>query len=106
MNYIILIFYSIILPIISLKQNKPNLCINCKYFINDNGNGKFGKCSLFPKQNVNNNYLVNGINDINENEYFYCSTSRDTNSMCGEEGKYYKKKIVKNAHIKDKSWGS
>jgi len=97
MNYIILIFYSIILPIISLKKNKPKLCINCKYFIADNDNGKFGKCSLFLKQNGKINYLVNGIN---EGEYFYCSTSRDSDTMCGEEGKYYKKKIVKNAHIK------
>jgi hypothetical protein len=94
MNYIILIFYSIILPIISLKQDKPKLCINCKYFIADNDNGKFGKCYFFPKQNEKNYYLVNGINHINEDEYFYCSTSRDTNSMCGEEGKYYKKKRV------------
>ena len=99
MNYIILIFYSIVLPIISLRQKTPKtpkLCINCKYFIPDNDTGKFGKCSLFPKQGGKINYLVNGIND----EYFYCSTSREHNNMCGEEGKYYKKKIVKNAHIK------
>jgi hypothetical protein len=93
MNYIILIFYSIILPIISLKQNKPKLCINCKYFITDNITDKFGRCSFFPKPNGKINYLVNGIND---DEYFFCSTSRETNSMCGEEGKYYKK----NAHIR------
>ena len=97
MNYIILIFYSIILPIISLKQNKPKFCINCKYFIPDNDTGKFGKCSLFPKQDGKINYLVNGIKD---DEYFYCSTSREYDNMCSEEGKYYKKKIVKNAHIK------
>jgi hypothetical protein len=97
MNYIILIFYSIILPIISLKQTTPKLCINCKYFITDNKDGKFGKCSLFPKKNGKINYLVNGIN---EDEYYYCSTSRDTNDMCGEEGKYYKRRYLKNAHIK------
>jgi hypothetical protein len=97
MNYIILIFYSIILPIISFKQNKPKLCINCKYFIPDNDTGKFGKCSLFPKQGGKINYLVNGIKN---DEYFYCSTSREHDNMCGEEGKYYKKKIVKNTHIK------
>jgi len=98
MNYVILIFYSIILPIISLKQKqiKPKLCINCKYFITDNDTGKFGKCSLFPKKAVKINYLVNGINginDINDNEYYFCSTSRDTNDMCGEEGKYFERSI-------------
>jgi hypothetical protein len=35
------------------------------------------------------------VNGINEEEYYYCSISRDANDMCGEEGKYYKKKIVK-----------
>jgi hypothetical protein len=92
MNYIILFICGIILPIISLKTNKPKLCINCKYFISDNDIGKYGKCSFFPKRENNINFLVNGINEDN---YYYCSISRDTNNMCGEEGKYYKKKIVK-----------
>lgn len=95
MNYIILIICSIILPIISLKQTKPKLCINCKYFILDNDNSKFGKCSFFPKKE--SAFLVNGISDEN---YYYCSVSRDAKDMCGEDGKYYKKKIVKNKHIK------
>jgi hypothetical protein len=95
MNYIILIFCSIILPNISLKHIKPKICINCKYFLPDNDDGKYGKCSLFPKNNPI--FLVNGIQN---EEYYYCSTSRDTISMCGEEGKYYKKKIVKKKNIK------
>jgi hypothetical protein len=53
-------------------------------------NGKYGKCSFFPIRDIN--FLVNGIN---EEKYYYCSTSRDSNDMCGEEGKYYKKKTVK-----------
>ena len=92
MNYILLLICSIILPIVSLKTNKPKICINCKYFIPDNDNGKFGKCSFFPRRENNINFLVNGINEEN---YYYCSTSRNTKDMCGEEGKYYKKKIVK-----------
>jgi hypothetical protein len=96
MNYIILIFYSIILPIISLRQKTPKLCINCKYFIPDNDSGRFDKCSRFPKQSGKINYLVTGIKD---GEYFYCSTSREHDNMCGEEGKYYKKRIDKKSHI-------
>jgi len=92
MNYIILIICSIILPIISLKQTKPKLCINCKHFITDNDSGKYGKCFLFPKKEGKNNFLVNGVN---ENSYYHCSISREYNDMCGEEGKYYKKKILK-----------
>lgn len=97
MNYIILIISSIILPIISLKQNNPKLCINCKHFISDNDKDKYSKCSVFPSLNGKINFLVNGINN---DEYYYCSTAREINNLCGEEAKYYKKKRVKNANLK------
>jgi hypothetical protein len=93
MNYIFLFFCSIILPIISVKHIRPKICTNCKFFIPDNGNGEFGKCSLFIKPESKTDFLVNGITN---DEYYYCSTSRETNIMCGEEGKYYKKKTRKN----------
>lgn len=96
MNYIVLLFCSFLLPIISFKQVKPKLCINCKYFIpynDDNDNAIDGKCSFFPKKEGKINYLISGIN---ENEYYYCSTVRGESSMCGEDGVKYKKKIVKN----------
>ena len=98
MNYIILIIFSIILPNISLKHIKPKICINCKYFLPDNDNGKYGKCSLFPKKENNLNFLVNGIKN---EDYYYCSIARDTlYDMCREEGKYYKRKIVKKENNK------
>jgi len=100
MNYIIAIFFSIILPIISLKQSKSKICINCKYFIHDNSIGEYGKCSLFPKKEGDIKFLVNGIN---EKEYSYCYTLRENDNMCGKEGKYYKKKMVKNEDIKTKN---
>lgn len=82
-----------------VKQMKPKLCIHCKYFIPDNDTGidKFGKCSLFETKKGKLNYLVSGKT---EEKYNYCSTSRYSNYMCGEEGKYYKKKIVKNKDMK------
>lgn len=94
MNYLIIILFSIILPIISVRQSKPKLCINCKHFVPDTitNIGIFSKCSLFPNKVGKINLLVNGINTY---ENFYCTTTRDTDNMCGEEGKYYKKKIVK-----------
>jgi len=92
MNYIILIICSIILPIYSLQAIKPKLCINCKYFIPDNHNSKFSKCSLFPIGENKINFLVDGID---KQEYPYCFIARNTNIMCGEEGRYYRKKTVK-----------
>ena len=82
-----------------VKQMKPKLCIHCKYFIPSNASGidKFGKCALFKTEEGKIDYLVTGET---EQKYYYCSTSRDSNDMCGEEGKYYKKKIVRNKHMK------
>ena len=92
MNIISLIICSFILPILSLKQTKAKLCINCKHFIPDNHNGEFGKCSFFQKKSNEINFLVNGIDP---GDYYYCSISRETTDMCGVEGKHYKKKINK-----------
>jgi hypothetical protein len=98
MNFIVIIICSIILPILSLKQTKPKLCVNCKYFIPDNDNGKYAKCSLFQKEDGLINYLVNGIN---ENEYYFCSTLRSNKEYCGKEGTKYKRKYIKNKNLKN-----
>jgi hypothetical protein len=90
------LFSLLFLPILSLKDFKPKLCINCKYFIKDELDSKFGKCLMFPKKEEKNVYtLVNGVH-INKNKgYHYCSTVRNINTLCGEEGKMYKKKYKK-----------
>jgi hypothetical protein len=97
MFYIILLLSSIILQS-QLKHNfgfnqiKPKLCINCKHFIKDDGDGKYGKCSFLTRDESKINFLVNGVN---QELYHYCSTARQLEDMCGKEGKYYKKKIMK-----------
>jgi len=99
MKYIIIMICSFILPIFSLKVIKPKLCINCKHFITDNDNGKYGKCALFPKNEGKINYLINGIM---EEQYFYCCLAREVDEMCGEQGKRYERKIIKKAVNKGK----
>ena len=96
MKSIFLIFCYNILTIFSLKQINPKICINCKHFIPDNDNGIFGKCSFFQKKEGKIHFLITGIED--KKNYYYCSTSRESKDMCGEEGKYYiqKEEIVKN----------
>jgi hypothetical protein len=90
MNLGVVMLLSFIFPIYSL-MSLPTLCINCKHFLKDNMNGKYAKCFLFPNKNGKINFLVTGI--INE-EYHYCSTIRDINGACGEDGKFYKKNII------------
>jgi hypothetical protein len=94
MKYFFAILSILFLPILSFKEMKPKLCINCKYFITDNGNGKYGKCLLFPRKENVINHLVNGFHKENI-DYNYCSPSRQFEHLCGPEGKLYKKKYTK-----------
>ena len=92
MNYIYLILFFNILPAFSYNT-KPNLCIDCKFFtkefLKDN---KFGKCTFFPIEKSSTDYLVDGTRGFEPTEYFYCSTARSSERMCGEEGKHFEKK--------------
>lgn len=99
MKNIFIIICSILLPIYCLKVTKPKLCINCKFFIPDNGDGEYGKCSLFPIIEYNISYLVNGVNYIAPIEYSYCAISRHMPHMCGKEGKLHKRKYIKKKNI-------
>jgi hypothetical protein len=54
----------------------------------------YGKCFLFRKTERNINYFVNGI-DKNI-DYYYCSTARNRDDMCGKEGKKYIDKLSTN----------
>ena len=94
MKYIFTILTILFLPILSFKETKFKICINCKYFITDNNTGKFGTCSLFPKVEKDIFMLVTG-NENKNIEYTYCSVARELDNMCGKEGKMYKKKYIK-----------
>jgi hypothetical protein len=93
MNYFFLIINCLIVATISTNLDKPRLCIDCKFFrknfLTDSG---YGKCSLFVRENRIDNYLVNGNKKIPENDYYFCSTARDFDSLCGKEGTYLEKK--------------
>ena len=82
----ILIFLSILLSVFSLNPT-PKFCINCKFFTKSlNSEFKYGKCALFPLEKRDLQYLVCGIRNT---DYFYCSTARSCDKMCGIEGKKY-----------------
>ena len=102
MKYIIIIICSIVLPILCFKEIKPKFCMNCKYFLTDNKSNDFSKCSLFPLENENETFLVNGIVKEETLDYYYCSTSRAFDYMCGQEGALYKKKYQKRSVYKIK----
>jgi len=72
------------------------LCVNCKFFKKDFfTESKFGKCTKFPEQFTLDYTLVDGISVKKKQEYYYCSTARTSDGMCGKEGKFYQDKHKK-----------
>ena len=93
MKNIIVVIFSIILPVFSLNEITPKLCVNCKFFMNNFlDDNKFGKCSLFQKteMDIDINYFVTGIKK--KSDLQFCSIARNYDSMCGKEGKKYANK--------------
>ena len=90
MQNIFVIICSIIVPVFSLNEIKPNLCVNCRFFTKSFilGN-QYGRCCLFPKTEMDID-LVTGIKK--EPQYQFCSIARHYDDMCGKEGKKYIKK--------------
>ena len=87
MKNIFVILCSIIMPIRSLTEITPKLCVNCKFFKHSFMGNKYGKCALFPKDSKdedNIDYFVTGKTD-----FTYCSTARIADDMCGKEGTKY-----------------
>jgi hypothetical protein len=96
MKYIFTLLSVLFLQVLSFNEIKPKLCVNCKHFITDNVDNKFGKCSLFTKkENLNFYTRVNGISENTDIEYYYCATARNSEDMCGKEGKMHKRKYIK-----------
>jgi hypothetical protein len=85
MKYHFLFLFFIIQKIICQK-----ICINCRFFLKNN-NPEFGRCACFPKNIDNSIFLVTGKYDKNV-EYYFCSTARTDEKMCGEQGKKYEEK--------------
>lgn len=87
MKNIIALIVSFLIPVLSLNENTPKLCVNCKFFVSNllSGNS-YGKCSLFPKTEIDLD-LVTGIKKYPK--YQYCSIARDYDSLCGKEGRLY-----------------
>jgi hypothetical protein len=91
-------FKIITLALITLGNSiKPKFCVNCKYFLSGVNNQKYGKCLLFTKfddsDSNSNYYLVTGDKDLAPSYYDYCCNARTEKEMCGNEAKFYKRKV-------------
>lgn len=91
--FLLLNLFLFSVSITNSRQLKPKFCINCKYYIPSQQNkANFGKCALFPSQQAD--FLVSGTE--NPENYYYCSTARSWQDMCGKNATRYVKKYKKN----------
>ncbi len=90
-----ILLFMLLTEIFSSTPIKPKICCDCKFFKpNFLIGNKYGKCSLFPKEEEDDTryYLVDGIKRNSNNDYSFCSIARSQKNMCGPEGKLYIKK--------------
>jgi hypothetical protein len=82
-----------IAPLFLVNQDEIKICKDCKFFKKDfHTETRFGHCSNFPNEPINNYYLVDGFKDTSPTSYQYCSVARSSDRMCGPEGKYFESK--------------
>jgi hypothetical protein len=77
-----------------LKKNGTNevykFCVDCEHFLPQINGATYGKCKAFPRtdtlKKVETDYMVSGFFSEAEVEYFYCSSAREYEHMCGRNG--------------------
>lgn len=80
--------------LITMNEKGEKICKDCKFFKKDFfTETKFGHCSHFPNQPIDNYSLVDGVKDTSPTSYYYCSAARSSDRMCGPEGKYFESNV-------------
>jgi hypothetical protein len=95
----------------SFEENPlyPKSCKNCKYFIENDNNHEFSRCSKFVKHKNRPRFgqkqfykepLVQYIRNNNNDEefrslvlFYLATTCRNNETMCGPNAKYYQRKF-------------
>ena len=77
----------------SIIPIKPKLCVNCKFFMKESffTPDAYSKCVKFSFID-HDDFFVNGIKRPETKQYYYCSTARNFDHMCGNEGKKFEEK--------------
>lgn len=81
--------------VFGLCNKLTKICIECKHFLPNNGDPKFGKCRAFTLEDLT--YMIDGKESVEE--YYYCSTARNYDTLCGKDAtsfipKPYRKRSI------------
>jgi hypothetical protein len=68
---------------------QPKFCVECKNFIPQGSDKRFGKCKAFPIEKTNF-FLVTKQYEFDEHDFRHCATARNLESLCGAQGKRFK----------------
>ncbi len=94
MKFLYLLLNTLFLQGLSLRDKR--LCVNCLFFKKDYWwKNEYGKCTFFPKRNVNKNYFIDDFSVVDLPDYNYCSSARKSKNMCGEDGLMFIKRKKK-----------
>jgi hypothetical protein len=94
MNYkSLLLFFFVTKSYEGLRVSSNNFCKNCRFYIQNFKDPQYSKCYRFPKIYDDYNYLVTGKESDENTEFYYCSTARMSDILCGEKGNKYEKKL-------------
>ena len=66
-------------------------CVDCQYYLPDRKGATYSKCAAFPKteslsKEAEIEHIVSGTYSPKGVEYYYCSTARGADFMCGKNG--------------------
>jgi hypothetical protein len=89
----IFLFTSTAYSIYCLEVKQVKSCVNCKHFLLENplSNSENGKCLLFPIKKTDKKKMVGG-HATTSVDYEKCIVVRNSEDMCGKQGKYYEHK--------------
>lgn len=90
-----MLYYILLVGLTLAASLKPKFCANCRYFINDGSTVAVGSCSLFQRVESKLNYNLVDEHHTMPVSYKPCVLVRMDATLCGKEGKLYKKKYVK-----------
>lgn len=80
-------------PTTSVVVEPTKFCVDCKFCMKIIDDIRFIKCKKFRK--INNDeameFLVTGVYRENPDKYYFCSTARSDENMCGANGSKFEK---------------
>lgn len=71
----------------------PKLCVNCKFYL-PYRDARFSKCAKLSKDDDKGYQYITDEIFTEDIEYYYCSTARTMDRLCGKDAKMYEENSI------------